>query len=262
MPHQRATRRHAAAVIVGSRDTLAQEPRNRRHKYVYIPENAIDPARFTKHRTHQATRPLRLVHVGRLVPYKGADMLLEAAAPLIRDRAVSVDLIGEGPHRPELERIIQHLGIQDGAVLRGQVPHEQLQDELIQYDVLAFPSIREFGGAVVLEAMSLGLVPIIVDYAGPAELVDEHTGFKVPIGPREQIVAGFRDRIQRLVDDPASIEAIGPRCRQRVFDYFTWQAKAEQTYETWRWVTGRRPDKPDFGMPLGGPAAEPKLAEL
>ncbi len=154
-------------------------------KCVYLPENGIDPSRFSLKVDREVVRPLRLVFVGRLVPYKGADMLVEAAAPLARAGKVVLDFIGDGPMLEELRRAIERERISECVTLAGWVPHEQLQHRLIESDVFAFPSIREFGGAAVLEAMALGLVPVVVDYGGPADLVTAETGYKLPIGSRE-----------------------------------------------------------------------------
>ena len=51
----------------------------------HSPENAVDPERFTQQRRHAAALPLRVAFVGRLVPYKGADILIRAAAELLRE---------------------------------------------------------------------------------------------------------------------------------------------------------------------------------
>ena len=69
-------------------------------------------------------------------------------------------------------------------------------------NLLTFPSIREFGGGVVLEAMALGVVPMVCDYAGPAELVTKDTGFALPMGTRAEIVQRFRDRLTASVTTP------------------------------------------------------------
>jgi hypothetical protein len=68
LPHYRATRRAASAIFVASRDAYGQVPRDLRHKCFYLPENAIDPARFTRRRTRTAGRPVKCVFLGRLVP--------------------------------------------------------------------------------------------------------------------------------------------------------------------------------------------------
>lgn len=250
LPGYASTRRNASAILVASQDTRAQVPARYLDKCVYIPENGIDPRRFTVPVDGPVERPLKVAFVGRLVPYKGADMLLEAAAPLVREGKVVVDVLGDGPEMGTLREYVAREGIAEGVRLEGWVAHEELQHRLRRSDVLGFPSIREFGGGVVLEAMALGLVPIVADYAGPRELVTDSTGYRIPMGPRELLVRRFREVLGRLAENPDGLRAMGERARRRVFEKFTWEAKARQVLEVYRWVTGDRPDKPDFGMPF------------
>jgi glycosyltransferase involved in cell wall biosynthesis len=198
------------------------------------------------------------VFVGRFTRIKGVDMLLEAAAPLVRARRAVVELIGDGPAMEELRAQVEREGLAGGVTFAGFVKHQLLQQRLARCHVFAFPSIREYGGAVVLEAMAMGLVPVVVDYGGPPELVSPATGITVPMGPRSRIVAGLRAALERLAADPACIQAMGRRARERVMSRFTWAAKADQLLEVYRWVLGQR-GKPDFGMPLSD-APEPRGA--
>lgn len=253
LPGHRATYDHASAIIAGSRDTRKQLPQQHRAKTTYIPENAIDPERFTARRTRMAERPLRCVFVGRLVPYKGADMLLRGAAPLVRAEDVRIDIIGDGPERPLLERIIQEEGLGEGVRLVGWVDHKDLSAKLAESDLFTFPSIREFGGAVVLEAMSVGVAPVVVDYGGPGELVTDLTGRLLPICSREHIERSLRSTLEELASDPGVVDEMGRRALIRARSLFTWEAKARQTAEVYRWVRGERADIPDFGMPLPDP---------
>lgn len=252
LPGYRATRKNAQTIIVGSTATHAQVPTAYHDKCVYIPENAIDPRKFVarRSRTVQPGEPVKLAFVGRLVPYKGADMLLDAVADLVRDKQVTVTIIGDGPEREKLSNIIEREGLADGVTLAGWVEHAQLQHTLAEHDVFSFPSIREFGGAVVLEAMAVGLVPVVVDYGGPGELVTDSTGYRVAIGPREQIVADFREAIQKIVAAPESLEPMSRAARQRVEAHFTWPAKAQQVAAVYAHATGQSAQRPDFGMPL------------
>lgn len=250
LPGYRSTRQHAAAIITGSRDTWKQIPNRYRDKCVYVPENGIDLKRFPRERIRQTSRPIKVVFIGRLVPYKGADMLIEAAAPLIRDKAMTLDIVGEGPDLPKLKAMVEQEGIADGVKLVGVVEPNQVQDWLANADVFAFPSIREFGGAVVLEAMAMGLLPIVVNYGGPGELVTESTGYAISMGSRAEIVARFREVLSHLAADPNAIAPMAQRARQRALSHFTWDAKARQTFEVYRWVLGYRTDKPEFGVLL------------
>lgn len=255
LPGFHATRRHASAIIVGSEATRDQLPAQYLPKTVYIAENAVDPARFNREITRAATRPLKVVFVGRLVPYKGADMLIEAAAPLVRDGRLEIVIIGDGPEMPAMRALVHKEGIEAQVTFSGWIRHQEVQERLVGSDVFGFPSVREFGGAVVLEAMAIGLVPVIVAYGGPGELVSPGTGIGIPLGAREDIVAAFRAALERLAADPSLIRPMGERARARVFRSFTWAAKADQVVEVYRWVLGQR-EKPDFGMPYTDPAVE------
>jgi len=252
LPGYAATRRFSSALITGSRDTRAQIAPAYRHKAVYIPENAVDPTRFTRQRTGAVTLPLKIAFVGRLTLYKGPDMLIEAAAPLVRSGKAKLDIIGDGPQAGSLRALAAGHQLPSD-IFAGWVKHGELQKRLSESDVFGFPSIREFGGAVVLEAMALGLVPIVMDYGGPGELVSPGTGFVLPMGPRSQIVAALRGLLERLVRDPSDLQAMGERARSRVMRSFTWDAKAGQVLEVYRWVLGQR-ERPDFGMPLADPS--------
>jgi glycosyltransferase involved in cell wall biosynthesis len=237
--------RATAAIITGSRHTQSEVPAAYQDKCVYIPENAVDPARFSRKASVPRDGVLRACFIGRMVPYKGPDMLLEAAAPLLRDGRMRLDMIGDGPMMESLRAQAVAEGIEDAVTFHGWLDHGRVQDVAAGSALFAFPSIREFGGGVVLEAMALGLVPLIVDYAGPAELVTPETGFTVPLGARAQIIAGFRAALERIAADPALLEPMGAAAQARVQARFTWARKAAQVGQVYDWVLGRRKTRPD-----------------
>lgn len=244
-PGYRSTRDSASAIIVASQATFEQLPDRYREKTVYVPENAVDPERFRLEVPGSAEPPLKVVFVGRLTPYKGADMLIEAIAPLARAGKATLTIIGDGPEMADLRRQVEQEGVAQQVKFTGWLKHEDLQHRLVECDVFGFPSVREFGGAVVLETMALGLVPVVVDYGGPGELIGPTTGFAVPLGTRSEIVARFRKVLEQLIADPSVLRPMGRRGRARVLQSFTWSAKASQIAQIYEWVLGRR-DKPDF----------------
>lgn len=244
LPGYGSTLRHASAILVGSRHTENEIPARYRSKSVYIPENGIDPARFSRTAKPDA-EVLRACFVGRLVPYKGADMLISAAADLLRDGRMTLDIIGDGPAMGQLTALAEALDCGDGLKFHHWIPHEQVQSILGRSHLLAFPSIREFGGGVVLEAMALGVVPLVVDYAGPGELVTAETGLKVPCGTRQQIIDGFRRALTDLADDPAQLKTKATAAKARVQSHFLWSRKAEQVRAVYdRLLTESEPHQP------------------
>lgn len=233
LPGRTSTLKHARAILTGSKHTGSEIPTRFQPKCVYIPENGIDPTRFSGTGSAPETGPLRAAFIGRMVPYKGPDMLLEAAAPMLKSGKLTIEMIGDGPMTEALKaRNLQ------GVTWHGWTAHKDVQTILQSCHLLSFPSIREFGGGVVLEAMALGIPPLIVDYAGPGELVDETLGLKIPIGNRAEIVDAFREQLENLCADRSGLAALGAASQARIQSHFLWQRKAEQVLQTYHWALG------------------------
>ena len=243
MPGRHRTLAHAAALLMGSRHTMGEVPERYQSKCIYMPENAVDPSRFNRVADPIQDGVLRACFVGRLVPYKGPDVALEAALPLLKSGRMRLDIVGDGPLMPTLRETVEREGVSDSVVLHGWVTHDRVQDVMSACHLLSFPSVREFGGGVVLEAMALGVVPLIVDYAGPGELVDAEVGFKVPIGLRSSIVRAYTDKLWELAGTQERLAQLGRNARQRVLEKFTWDAKAAQVLAAYDWVckSGAKP---------------------
>lgn len=259
LPGYRETLVYSAGLVCGSKWTLEELPAWARGKSYYVPENAIDPEKFDRGRRRRELGELRVVFVGRLVPYKGADVLIEACAPLIREGRVSVTICGDGPMMGELKEMVRRERLEGRVHLLGNVPHGKLREILVEQDVFGFPSVREFGGAVVVEAMAMGVVPVVVGYGGPGELVSVETGVRIAVSGREGLVRAFREEIGRLAGNREEVERMSPRARERAMTRFTWGAKAREMVGVWedvlsrsRAVSGVRGEKEGRGVVLTG----------
>ncbi|OYW31583.1 MAG: hypothetical protein B7Z47_00695 [Chthoniobacter sp. 12-60-6] len=254
-PGLKQTRESAAAILTASRTTLHEMSSHLRQRCVFIPENAVDVEKFPllpkTAAAADSTKPLILSFVGRLVALKGVDMLIAAAAPLIRSGAVHLNIIGEGPERERLQALVQRENITAGVRMGGWVPHGKLAARLRESDLFVFPSIREFGGGVVLEAMALGIPALVLDHGGPPELVPPGTGYVLPMTTREDIVIRLRELLTELKDDPEQLRCAGEFAQAHVRKFYTWEARAVQIHEAYRWVLGHRASKPDWGTPMG-----------
>jgi glycosyltransferase involved in cell wall biosynthesis len=228
MPYYRSTRQHSAALIAGSRHTYGELPEWAKEKCVYIPENGVDLERFKNPRTHSACLPLSGAFVGRLVPYKGADMLLEAAAKFLKEGRLELHIVGDGPQRALLETMVEQLEVRSRVHFHGWVPHLEVQETLRTCDFLALPSIREFGGGVVIESMALGVAPIVADYAGPSELVDDKTGIRIRFHDKQSLIKGMKAALNLVTGSPQILDTLGAAGRKKVVEKLTWEAKARQ----------------------------------
>lgn len=241
LPLYHSTRANSSAILIGSRHTWQQMPRSFHHRCFYMPENAVDPTKWMLPRTRHPQRPVKAVFVGRLVPYKGADMLLEAAAPLLQSGELTLDLIGDGPQLPQIRSMIDSLSLQNSVHAHGWMDHARLPAHLASCDLFTFPSVREFGGGVVLEAMAAGAVPVVVDYAGPAELVTPECGYLIPLGNRQQIVQSLRQTLSNICAEPMQLVELRAAAQRRVIEQFTWVARATQTRAIYDWLLENGP---------------------
>lgn len=254
-PGRTRTLAAASAIICGSRHTMSEIPATYRGKCVYLPENGIDESRFHHVAEDDPTQPLRACFIGRLVPYKGPHILIQAAAPLLRAGRMTLDILGDGPMAGELRDLAAREGVAEAIRFHGWLAHEAVQDVAARCAVLAFPSVREFGGGVVLEAMALGLTPVVVDYAGPGELVDDAVGFKTPVADPETLAAAFGALLRTVVDRRAELPAFGARARARVREHHTWPRKAERVVEIYRSVL----EDGDFDAGSGEPSRRKRI---
>ena len=171
---------------------------------------------------------LRLAYIGRLIPWKGVDMLLEAIASVANQIPVRLDIIGRGHERERLEELVQKLKLRDNVVFHGYVEQERSRDLLAQCDALVLPSVYECGGAVVLEAMASGKPVIATRWGGPADYLDSATGILVEPRDRNAMIAQIADAIKQLNDDPERFKAMGVAARAKAEQRFSWNSKIEQ----------------------------------
>lgn len=234
LPFSRVTYSSAAAVIVGSSETYKNYQKYA-HKLFFIPENGIREDMVKAKKARAADAPLELIFVGRLVPYKACDLALKAAAPLLRQGLARFTVVGEGPERAVLETLSRELGVAGAVSFSGVVPHAEAMERLAAADVLVFPSIREFGGGVVFEALACGTVPIVSAYGGPGDLVHPEIGFKIPLSDEPSSVQAITAILEKLAAERETLAQLSAAGQAWARTSLGWNGKALQTTAVLRW---------------------------
>lgn len=242
LPYYRSSYRHLAGVLAGSRHTQSETPADFQGQRLYMPENGIDPQRFeiAAGWTPPQER-FRFVAVGRLVPYKGFHLTLRAMARSSVLQNCDFTIIGDGPEKERLQALALELGLQDRVTFAGWMPQPEVAAVLRQSQAFVFPSLREFGGGVVLEAMASGLPSIIVDYGGPSELIDARTGIALPMQPQETLIPDLTTAMEQLATNPMLCEAMATAALQSVRDHHVWSAKATRMADIYQQVLAGDP---------------------
>ncbi|MEZ5300765.1 MAG: glycosyltransferase family 4 protein [Verrucomicrobiales bacterium] len=194
--------------------------------------NGLDPAEFPAPGPKPPDRPLRIVSVGRLIEFKGFHHLIGSCG-LLRERGIAFDLqiIGEGPWRPQLEARIAELGIGDAVRLPGSLDQAEVRAALLGADVFALGCIVDSKGAsdilptVITEAMACRLPVVSTRLVGVPEMVDDGaTGFLVPPGDEPALA----DALAKLAADPAQRQRFGDAGRAKMEATFALAGTAGQ----------------------------------
>jgi glycosyltransferase involved in cell wall biosynthesis len=248
LPFARSTYRNAAAIMAASSQTYSEFVAFR-DKLFFVPENGISLSLFDGPPRNSAQGDkLELIFVGGLVPCKACDLALRAAAPFLRDDLARFTVVGDGPERSRLEQLAITLGIEESVSFRGWLSHSEVLTHFRSADVLVFPSIREFGGGVVFEALATGAVPLVVDSGGPGDIVRPGVGYKVPLTDESDLVTQMGKVLAELVHDRDQLERVRQRGMVYVRQSLTWDAKAQTVSQVLDWVVRRGP-KPDLAPP-------------
>lgn len=195
-----------------------------------IPQFGVDPELFApdpQARPANGSRPFVVGYAGRLVPEKGVDLLLRAAAQL--PDSVHVRLIGAGPEQPRLERLGAQLGLDQRLSVQPLVPSLEMPRLLRDLDCLVLPSRsrrnwKEQFGRVLIEAMACG-VPVVGSTCGEVPNVIGAAGLVFP----EDEAAALAAHLRALCDDAALRARLARQGRERVLEKYTQQQVAEAT---------------------------------
>src|SRR5215472_17766636 len=180
-----------------------------------------------------ADRPV-VVCVSRMVPRKGQDSLIRAW-PAVRARSLCdplLLLVGDGPYRPALDRLVRRTGVADSVQFTGPVSWDDLPAYYDAGNVFAMPCrTRRAGldveglGIVYLEASATGLPVIGGDSGGaPDAIIDGETGYIVPRRDEEALT----DKLVQLLADPARSAAMGDKGQAWIDREWTWDLVADR----------------------------------
>lgn len=170
-------KRRAHTLLVANRRTRDALPLSHPN-VVELVENGVDLSTWQapvqrQTRTDKAAL-FRLIFMGRLVDWKAVDVTLRTLHKARSTGAdIRLDILGDGGERRALEALCTELGLQASVTFHGFLPQPDCAEYLAKADALILNSLHECGGAVVLEAMSMGVPVIAADWGGPADYLDK-----------------------------------------------------------------------------------------
>ena len=186
-PITRFAFRDAKLIFLRTEDLLVAVPPRYRNKVHIDVGLGIAETAESDTLPRKSEEPFRLLYAGRLLTWKGVHLAIRALAS-VRDKNVDAILaiVGGGPARRHLEQLARELGVSDHVVWRGEVSRQELLGMYCDHHAFLFPSLRDAGGTVILEALAYGLPVICLNLGGPGKMVDSTCGCVVPVVNRSE----------------------------------------------------------------------------
>ncbi|MDR0375327.1 MAG: glycosyltransferase [Treponema sp.] len=172
-------------------------------------------------------RHKKLLFVGRLVYYKGIDILIQAMRVV---QGAELFIVGSGVLECELKARVEAESLGEKIHFLGYLPFEELKAAYADCDIFVFPSnvnVEAFGLAQ-MEAMFYGkpVVNTNLPTGVPLVSVDEKTGLTVPVNDADALSTA----IQRLIDDDELRGRLGANARQRVYEEYSFDRMIDRVY--------------------------------
>jgi glycosyltransferase involved in cell wall biosynthesis len=173
--------------------------------------------KFTEYgNLRQSEGMLRIFAGGNLIGTKGVALALLALA---KAKAAGVhfhyQLGGDGPERARLQTLIRKLGLEEN-VSFASFTGEPYRRALASSHLFLLPSLRESAGLTMMEAMLSGCVPVVADCGGPALIVTDQCGYKVPVSSSRQMVARLAEIVIALDRDRKMMFDKGQAASRRI----------------------------------------------
>jgi glycosyltransferase involved in cell wall biosynthesis len=222
--------RRAAAILVCNPEAVAAVPGSWSGKVHLYPVTGISSTDLAQNLAGNSNGiPFRVLSAGSLVRIKGFSLAIKAFkqfADLYPDSEFNI--IGSGPEESRLRGLIHSSNLDTKVHLLGQMPRGELLSRMSFHDVFLFPSLRDGGGAVVIEAMAAGKPVVCLDAGGPGMHVSDEWGFKITPTTPKDAVNELASALERLYLDPDLRQRMGRAARKRSKNFYHWDKLGDQ----------------------------------
>lgn len=226
-----------AAIIIGINSSIAKVLKVSPDKVAIIPAVGSEPTGFTD--VPKSNDTFEVLSIGRFVPLKGFDMTIKAFIEFFKKlnpeerKQVKLTLVGKGPYREQLEKLIYKENIVGGIEIIKWIEREKLKDIYKKADVFLFPS-HEGAGMVVPEALSYGVPVLCYDNIGPGEFIDTSCGIAIPYSTYDQSIYDFANHLFDLFKNQNKLGELQVGALKQYNEKFDWKIKGKQLSELYK----------------------------
>jgi len=233
------SQKRAKAILVCNRESFKAIPKKWQKKVYFFPVNGISKEdldlllKFEK----KDNNKFKVLTAGKLLSIKGFSLAIKAFKSFSeRFSNVEFEIIGDGPEFPRLKNLVLKLEIEEKVKFKNWLPRNDFLKEISFCDLFLFPSLRDGGGQVVIEAMAAGKPVICLDIAGPGFHIDNEWGIKIfPSSPQKAIQEMAKALESLYLNKNLQIQ-LGKKARERAKKFYHWDRLGESLFKIYREV--------------------------
>ena len=220
----------ASAILVCNQASVAAVPASWSKKVHLFPVTGVSSEDLSSDPTSDKTsQAFRILSAGSLIRVKGFSLAIKAFKEFSdRHPEAEFDIIGSGPEEPRLRSLIQETSLDSKVHLVPHMPRTELLSNMSSHDVFLFPSLRDGGGAVVIEAMAAGKPVICLDTGGPGMHITDDWGFKIIPSSPSNAIHELASALEQLYNDVGLRSRMGNAARKRAEMVYHWDRLGEQ----------------------------------
>jgi len=251
--------KRAKAILVCNRESFEAIPKKWQNKAYLFPVNGISAEDLNLLKSKEAETsenkyshgPIRIpersevglfacnkfkvLSAGKLLPIKGFSLAIKAFK-IFSDKTENseFEIIGDGPELAPLKNLVSKLAIEDKVKFKNWLPRDEFLKELTSCDVFLFPSLRDGGGQVVVEAMAAQKPVICLDIAGPGFHIKEEWGIKIRPEYPEQAIKEIAEALEKLYFNKELRFQLGRKARERAEKFYHWDRLGENLFKIYQ----------------------------
>lgn len=240
--------KRAKAVLVCNEETKLKMPAKHEKKIFYFPVNGISPEDLAPAEAPAANpKGFRVLTAGRLHRLKGFSLAVRALGELSgKVPEAELVIVGTGPEENRLKSLAKNLGMESRIHFTPWLSRAEVLREMRACDVFLFPSFRDGGGAVVVEAMASGKPVVCIDSGGPGNHVQEAWGVKILPGRPDEVVERITAALLKAAADPEWRLRLGREARRRAEEFYVWDKLGDRMDAIYRHALAGVPLPGDF----------------
>ena len=226
-PFVRLTGARASVVLTHTLETMPTRYANKMRAFTQTGiENSLLLAKLKDHLDRGDS--LRLIFVGELKDWKGAQLALDAALRFFEEEpSATLRVVGDGPLRGELEAAARRHEQGNRVSFLGRLPMESVTMELRESDVFIYPSFHHGLSTIVLQAMMTGLPVVCIEGDATSRAVGGRAGITVPLSDDADPVEGLAKALHKLAQNEPERLRLAAAAREIAVNEYSYDQLAE-----------------------------------